>query len=210
MAGTLPAHRRREVASYLAKNANARELLHMAYEAMDASRQLGEPLTQMTAPRPSQMHIAPKADRAPRRHAPRIYRLSRFAVAAVVIFAVGLALRLSFGPFGGPEPTPTLRSDAAPESIGLTLPTSIERLSFAWTSVPETDHYNIVIWDPEKALVVARHRADENHVEAAHPFLQSLRQLLIAGHPYALRVDAIDAENRTIRSSGMVEFTLPN
>ncbi len=205
MAGTLPAHRRREVASYLANNANARELLHMAYEAMDASRSMEQPLT---VPQPARPMSMPKADRAPRLSGLRLHRYTRYAVAAVVIFSVGLGIRLTVGPLGGSVPVPTLRSDAAPAPIDLALPSSIEALSFEWSSVPETDHYNLVIWDPAQALVVARHRADANRVDPAQPFIQSLRPLLEAGHPYALRVDAINAENRIIRSSGMVEFTL--
>ena len=195
IAGTLPAHRRREVASFLAKNANARELLHMAYEAMDATKPVLDPAKLLTLePQADQPMPSAQTDRPPHHLTPRLQRLSRYIAGAVVLFAVGLSLRLAFGP-----PTVLLRGDAE-VTLNLTLPTTLDAVQFGWTAIPEAYQYRLVIYDPEEARVVARHTTDQTQI--------TLTTLLTAQHPYMARVDAIDAENRIIQSSEMTTFTL--
>ncbi len=208
MAGTLPVERRREVASQLAKDENARELLHMAYEAMDATKPFGGSVKPVPVERAPQ--AAPRrADRRPVRWASGLRRLSRYAAAAVVVLAVGLSLRLAFGPLNtSPGRTVPLVRGTEDARIAVTLPATVSELAFAWTETPGADHYHVVLWDTEEALPIARHNAATNRIDADEPFVQSLRALLEPGRVYALRIDALDAENRQIGSSGMIEFTL--
>lgn len=201
MAGTLPASRHREVAAYLADNAGARELLHMAYEAMDAGDTVLAPLESM--PRePHRPRPATRPDRPAQRPA-RLRLLTRFAAAAVVVFAVGLGVRLALQP----APEPLLRQAPAP-ALTITPPASLADLSFAWSPVDGADHYNVVIWDLEAARVVARHTTPDPRIDPGTPFTRLLHPQLAPGHPYALRVDALSAENRTLLSSELTEFTL--
>ncbi len=205
MAGTLPVERRREVASQLARDDHARELLHMAYEAMDATKPFAAPAPKETAP-----PAAPRrADRRAVRWASGLRRLSRYAAAAMVVLAVGLSLRLAFGPLNTSPglTTPLVRGNDA-ESIAITLPATVSDLAFSWTETPGADHYHLVLWDTEQALPIGRHNAVTNRIDADEPFVTTLRSLLEPGHVYALRIDALDAENRRIGSSGMIEFTL--
>lgn len=207
MAGTLSRERREEVASYLAQNSDARELLQMAYEALNAARS-AEPVPEEQAPvvraaappRPPRPREAERAATPPRALR-RLGGLRRYMAAAAVVFTVGISLRLAFGP-----PTDALRSQPA-ETMAMTVQVDASDLEFVWSNVPDAYEYRLVIWDLQEARVVARHETTGNALAEDDPFVASLRPQLAAGKPYTIRIDAIDAQNRLILSSDALEFT---
>lgn len=199
IAGTLPEQRRSEVVAYLAENADARELLHMAYEALQASH-----VTEEAAP-PRPDEPAPPTVREPDRGAVwrparRLQGLGRYAVATVVVFTVGLGLRLAFGP-----PTDALRSPLPAQAGEMAVQVSPSDLTIEWSPVADAYEYRIVVWDPQQARVVTRSETSAHQSDAA--FAAELRQKLAAGHTYTLRIDAVDAQNRLLQSSASISFT---
>ena len=77
LSGTLPEDRRREVMAYLAENADARELLCMAHDALEAAQEpVAEPFVmpapskpaapKVTAPEPRRLIRRPHRPAAPR------------------------------------------------------------------------------------------------------------------------------------------------
>lgn len=202
IAGTLSKQRRDEVIAYLAENAEARELLHMAYQAMETARQTDEIAgPARVADRPAHLP-AREADRTPARPAlRRLHGLSRYVVATVVVFTIGLGLRLAFGP-----PTDALRSPLPAQSSELTVQVSPSDLVFTWNHIPDAYQYRVVIWDPQEARVVARHETATTRLDEESAFVRELRAQLADDHTYTIRIDAVDAQNRLIQSSESIEF----
>lgn len=202
IAGTLPPKQREEVIRYLTENADARELLQMAHDALEASRQTDEmeELPRVTGDRPLQRPPR-RADRRSVPAARRMQGLSRYVVATVVVFTIGLGLRVAFGP-----PTDALRSPIPPEAPQLSVRVSPADLEFQWSRIPDAYHYRLVFWDPQEARVVAQHETPTHRIEGDDAFASDLRERLVAGQTYTLRIDAVDAQNRLIQSSETVQF----
>jgi hypothetical protein len=202
IAGTLPPDQRHEVIKYLTENPDARELLRMAHEALEASRQTDEFDEVAHTKVDRSLHRPPRRqDRRPIAAARRMQGLSRYVVATVVVFAIGLGLRLAFGP-----PTDALRSPIPADAPQLSVRVNASDLSFQWNRIPDTYHYRLVFWDPQEARVVAQHETLVNRLEGRDEFVNDLRERLVAGQMYSLRIDAVDAQNRLIQSSETVQF----
>lgn len=204
LSGTLPEERRGEVMAYLAENADARELLCMAHEALEAAQQ---PVTEpFVTPQPTLP--VPAAPRAPRRSAPRSPALRRKQVGRLVtgvlmvaVLAIGLRVGLSLN---APD---TLRGDPA-TGDPLTVRVSTPALQFQWNAIDEAYYYRLVVWDVEAAEMVTEHETKSTRLGRNDAFVLSLRHELKAGRLYSARIDAIDVQNRRIQSSDLVEFSL--
>ncbi|QXD16450.1 hypothetical protein GQ464_005735 [Rhodocaloribacter litoris] len=211
MAGTLPVHRRREVVAQLARDPELRELLQMACEALEAARQAealpAASVRPLTGPETGSPLRVVVPERPARKRPARLYRLGRYVAAAVVVVALGLGVWQAFIPSAPPDAGPLLRGEAD-EALRLSVPATLDELAFSWPAVPGADHYLLVVWDLEEAVPVARHRVETHRIEAGDAVARALQPLLKAGHPYAVRVDVFDVENRLMMSSGMVEFVL--
>ena len=203
VAGTLSKDRREEVVAYLADNADTRELLHMACEALQAARIADDTIDiSHTGEKPPRW-LSRRSDRSARQPASRLRSISMYLAAAVVVIAAGISLRLVFGP-----PTDALRSPRPIEAIELNVRTSVDDLRFQWSQVPEAYLYKIVIWDLVEARVVTQFETDGTSLDKDNAFIRALRPQLEHDHSYSIRVDAYDAQNRRIRSSNRIDFSL--
>lgn len=217
MAGSLSDERRQEVIAYLAENAEARELLVMAYQALDASED-GTPLPfdVPAFPQATPQPVAPAPDRAPRvqdRTARRFTwkRMSRYAATFVVVFALGVSLRLVVGP-----PTSDTSSDFpgpvrdGTEQVGLNL-TFEQDLIFSWNALEEANEYRLVVMDVATAEIMANHTTKANRLDSNDAFIQSLKTQLTPGKTYSLSIDARDMANNPLLKDAIetVNFTLP-
>lgn len=204
MAGTLSPERREDVALYLSNNADARELLQMAYEALEASRDqdLDFELPEVEGVLPAQI----RPDRVPTQLSRRFHSgMARFAAAAVFVFAVGMGLRVSLGP-----PTDALRSRQADDVLTLSVATSADDPVVHWNQVPDAYQYRVVFWDPQAAEVVGRHETSSTRLDQGDAFIESIRTQATDGRSYTVRVDAYDAQNRLIQTSETVSVSLLN
>ncbi len=203
MAGTLPPQRREEVALYLAQNADARELLQMAYEALEASKAQNEEFELPEMPAEPVAAPITRADREPARLPRRKIGVARFMAAAVVVFAVGIGLRLSLGP-----PADALRSRQADDVLVVSVASSTEGPVVHWTEVPDAYQYRLVVWDPEAAEVVGRYETTSTRLDGSDEFIRSVKARAEGGHTYTVRVDAFDVQNRLIQTSETVSVDL--
>lgn len=200
LADTLSPQERVAVERKLTRDADARELLCMAQEAMDAALEVTDaPMPEVSAspPRPD------TGDRAPKRRSSRLARVGRYVGVAVVVFVIGLSLRLVLGP-----PGDGLRSFIDADAPEFTVEVVSPNLHMDWAPVEEAYAYHLKIWDPEEARVVAEHQTAATELTAQDPFVQSLRAQLVPSKEYTLQVEAVDAENRLIRRSELTRFQL--
>ncbi len=201
LSGTLSAEQRREVAAYLANHADARELLCMAYQALEES---GEacytPVPERSDETAVKKGLLRQVVLRPKLH---VRRLARFSAAAVIIFTVGLGLRLSAGP-----PIDTVRSGSPSDTIELVVNASQEVLRFEWSPVEGAYQYRVVVWDPLQAAIVTAETVQSTRLSRESDFISKLDSKLVQGRTYQFRVDAVDAQNRLIRSSSPVDFNL--
>ncbi len=213
LSGILSEERRREVVAYLAKNADARELLCMAQEALEASQQ---PVVEQPFTMPMAAPEQPAPSREPIRHAPRpvprpatrpavprAARLRRFATAAVMVtvLAIGLRVGLSLNDID-------TQRGATDENVALEVEVSTPALRFQWTEIPDAYYYRLVIWDVEAAEFVAEHETKSTRLGRNDAFLLSLRDKLKLHRTYQVRIDAMDVQNRLIQDSELVDFIL--
>lgn len=204
MAGTLPPKKREEVALYLANNADARELLQMAYEALEASQTHDEEFELPQVPEEPVVPARVREDRAPTQLGRRrMHGVARFMAAALVVFVVGIGLRLSLGP-----PTDALRSRQADDVLTLSVSTEDNGPLVHWNEVPDAYQYRIVVWDPQAAEVVGRYETMSTELDAADEFIRSVRARAEAGRSYTVRVDAFDVQNRLIQTSETISVDL--
>lgn len=203
MAGTLPRARREVVAEYLSKNADARELLQMAYEALEASRITDEEIEVPAIAFDAPPVARARHDRRPVRAQKRMQGITRFVAVAVVVFTVGVGLRLGFGP-----PTDALRSRQSTQALELAVHAANEGPVVHWNKIGDAYHYRVVVWDPQAAEVLARYETDATRLSANDEFIRSLNKQFRPGQSYTLRVDAFDTQNRLIQSSETVAFSL--
>ena len=209
LSGTLSEEQRHEVVAYLAENADARELLCMAQEALEAAQQpaVVQPFTTPTvAPKqPAPPHRMPRP--APRpairpARVARLHRLRRFAMAAVMVTVLGIGLRVGLS-FNNID---TQRG--ADENTPLEVQVSTPALQLQWTEIPDAYYYRLVIWDVEAAELVAQHETKSTRLGRNDAFLLSLRDKLKLHRTYQVRIDAVDVQNRLIQDSELVSFIL--
>ncbi len=201
LSGTLSEERRREVVAYLAKNADARELLCMAQEALEASQQ---PVVEQPFTMPMAAPEQPAPSREPIRHTPRpAARLRRFATAAVMVtvLAIGLRVGLSLNDID-------TQRGATDENVALEVEVSTPALRFQWNEIPDAYYYRLVIYDVEALEYVAEHETKSIRLGRNDAFLLSLRDKLKLHRTYQVRIDAMDVQNRLIQDSEPVEFIL--
>ncbi len=213
LSGTLSEERRREVVAYLAENADARELLCMAQEALEASQQ---PVVEQPFTMPMAAPEQPAPSREPIRHAPRpvprpatrpavprAARLRRFATAAVMVtvLAIGLRVGLSLNDID-------TQRGATDENAALEVEISTPALQFQWTEIPDAYYYRFVIYDVEALEYVAEHETKSTRLGRNDAFLLSLRDKLKLHRTYQVRIDAMDVQNRLIQDSERVDFIL--
>ena len=179
LAGTLPADQRARVVRYLASNGDAREVLALAGRALDAAGEVPAAPARRAADRPMRERIA--------RRAP-VFR--RAVLAAFLVFGVGAGLRLTFGP-----PADQLRSTVAEAPLQV----EVDGGTVSWGPLADAARYDVVVIDPATTDVVARTETTTPATDAT--FAADLRAALTPGHPYEVRVDAISAEGRRLRSS---------
>ena len=213
LSGTLSEEQRGEVVAYLAENADARELLCMAHEALEAAQQpaVVQPFTTPTTapeqPAPSHEPIrrmprpATRPAIRPARVA-RLQRLRRFATAAVMVTVLGIGLRVGLSL----NNIDTQRG--ADENTPLEVQVSTPALQFQWTEIPDAYYYRLVIWDVEAAELVAQHETKSTRLGRNDAFLLSLRDQLKLHRTYQVRIDAVDVQNRLIQDSDLVSFIL--
>jgi len=209
LSGTLSEERRREVVAYLAKNADARELLCMAQEALEASQQ---PVVEQPFTMPMAAPEQPAPSREPIRHAPhpgarpaipRAARMRRFATAAIMVtvLAIGLRVGLSLNDID-------TQRGATDENVALEVEVSTPALRFQWNEIPDAYYYRLVIYDVEALEYVAEHETKSIRLGRNDAFLLSLRDKLKLHRTYQVRIDAMDVQNRLIQDSEPVEFIL--
>lgn len=199
--GTLSDDDRRVVTAYLADHAEAREVLCMAYEALEAAQaDTASAIGQRPSPAPAGGRAPQRSATAPPRS--RFPQLARFTGIALVIFAVGFALRAVLGPPG--DGLRSLQEESPTLEIQIETPT----LHFSWSPVPDAYLYRLVFWDPAAAQVVGQHETVGTELLRDDPFVQDLSTRLDANRTYTLRIDAVDARNRLIESSDLVRFQL--
>jgi hypothetical protein len=201
LAGSLTPRRREEMISLLAADPEARELLCMAHSALRAA-QTSEGETGVPDP-VSRTHRSPERPRRDRpvmpRTSPRVPRA--YAVAATIVAAVALAIFLRVD-----APTDPLRRAVLPGGERLDVDVTTPGPNVAWSPEIDAYHYRLVVWDPEETRVVGRYETRDVRLTQNHAIVQDLRTKLRPGTSYLLRVDAIDAQNRLIRSSPAVTF----
>lgn len=220
MAGSLSDDRRQEVITYLAENAEARELLAMAYQALDASTdETPLPFEVPAIPQATPQPVKPAPARAPRvqDRGPRVQertarrfswkQMSRYAGVFVVVFALGLSLRLVLGPPAQEDDPLTVRDGTAEMSLN---PTVEQDLIFRWNAVQGADRYTVTVFDNESEII-ATYETKSNRINSSDSFLQELKPKLTADETYTLRIDAWTLENRRMEevTNTMVAFTLP-
>lgn len=201
LAGTLPEARQQEVIEYLAANPDAREVLQMAAEALEAARSgdVEEPMKDASA---SQRQVRSRPARR-KRHRSWVQGAGRYVAATLFVFVVGIVLRLSFGP-----PTDALRSPLSRSGTEMQVDVSTPGPAIQWPNVANAYRYRIVIWDPQEARVAGEYETTAHIIEPDDSVSSRMRDELVAGREYALRIDAIDAQNRLVRSSETVDFRL--
>lgn len=191
LAGTLTSEQRHHVVEYLARNADAREVLRLASSALDtvmpAADAPGAP-----AARPERAPVQRAVRRAP--------ALGRYAVLTALVLTTGALLRVTLGP-----PADQLRSTPAQVETTVLRLRVLDGARFRWNAVAGATRYEVVVWDPAEATVVAR--ADARGLEPDAAFAAALGGRLRAGHAYSARVDAFDDENRLLLSSDLLAFT---
>lgn len=203
IADSLPQKRRQEVSVMLSHDERAREVLDLAYQALEAADTPEDPAPpEGHAPSTPNEHtpMAPVPSASPK--PTPLQRVAQYAAITAVLFTVGLTLRLAFGP-----PSTVLRTDAG-SGLPLSVEVTTDDLQFSWTSIPNAYSYRIVIWDPQEARVVAQYATADNTLDTSNDFIAQLRPQLLAAHNYKLRIDAIDPQNRVIESSEMINFSL--
>ncbi len=205
LAGTLAQQRREEVIDYLAANPDARDVLRMAAGAFEAARGVGRVETGrgVGAVAAARRSVRIRRSRRPQ-HGSRPSRATeagRYLAATVFVGFVGIALGLSFGP-----PTDALRSPLERSGSEMQVELSVPGPSLQWSAVEEVYRYRLVVWDPAEARVAGAYETSGSKLEADHPIVREMHRDLEAGRRYMLRIDAIDARNRLIRSSKALEF----
>lgn len=200
LAGMLSEGRRREVIDHLAASPEAREVLQMASEALEAAHrgECSEP------PSSSRNRMPPGPRPTAPRHPARRLRLrgsSLYVAALLIVVVIGLGLKLTSSTPALPLRSPPVRS--GPE---LRVQVSAPGSSIAWSAVDDAYRYRLVVWDHRDAEVVGRYETPDHRLSADHPVVGDLERDLERGKSYTLRVDAIDAENRLLRSSDAIEF----
>lgn len=200
LAGTLSEEKHRDVLQYLVANDEARELVCMAQDAMEAAR---EPVTEpFTLPEvTSKPTAAPRPARSPAQPTLSLVRWKPFAVAAMVlvVLTIGLQQTSLF------DRTDTLRGTE--EASALTVHVNAQTLAMSWTALPDAYSYRVVVWDVEAAESVARHELRTTELDETDPFVQQLHDQLEAGREYEVRIDVRDDENRVIQRADLFAFT---
>ncbi len=210
IAGTLSEERRREVIAYLADHPEARTLLHMAVEAMDAATEPAAPPEPVPAPG-DEAGAGDGADRMPlprptparRDHPARRRSRGRYLTLSLALVLAGIGIGVLLTP-----PIDGTRTPLLSEDTRLVVDVDQPELAFSWNIVPNAEVYRVVVWDPEGVRIVAEHETAETELDADDPFMRALRERLTAGQRYTLRVDAVNAQRRQIQSSRPVDFTL--
>ncbi len=178
IAGAVTPEQRAHVLRHIARDADAREIVGMARQAMG------------TVDAEARLALAPRrARRAP--------WLVRVTLGAVLVLASGAGLRIALQ--APASATDTLRADTA--ETALTVRT--EGDGFRWTVVPGAARYEIVVWDAATAAVTAR--TVSQTTETGQAFADVLRSARASETPQQVRVDAFDAENRLLASSPLTE-----
>lgn len=198
IAGTLDDDRRRAVIEHLARHPDDREWLQMALDARAAAQELDAE----AAPLPERPAV-PNTRGAAARPAKRRSRSRHWLLGALatVVLLAGLSIVLA-------PPSDTIRAIQTAEAP-LSVAVDAAPLAFQWEAVADAYSYRVVIWDPEAAAVVDETSTREPSLAADAAFVTALRPQLEPGRTYQVRVDAIDAQNRRIRSSEATSFTAP-
>ena len=225
--GTLTSARRQEVRAYLAKNADARELLKMAYDALEAAEEpalfdqpgLAEaapmPPTSQGLPMPLRSRSGKKeqdSDRTARRG--RMKPALRLVPHVTVALVVAASVFLLRSPEIQPEAeisAPLLRnvpSATELENLELVVHVSTPALRFRWNEIPNAHEYRLNVVDLQSFRVVKRYTTKENSLDTKNPFVEELRKTLDAERLYGLSINAVDVRHRGIVDSDLIHFTL--
>ncbi|MGI9175763.1 MAG: hypothetical protein ACR2GR_10645 [Rhodothermales bacterium] len=226
--GTLTSARRQEIRAYLAKNADARDLLKMAYEALEAAEEpalFDQPELAETAPMPpaSQglpMPVGPRSNKQERdsdrearrgRAKPLALRLVPRATIALVVAASAFFLWSPKAQLEAETSAPVLRSAPGAtdlERIELVVHVSTPALRFRWNEIPNAHEYRLNVVDLQSFRVVKRHTTKENSLDTNNPFVEELRKTLDSERVYGLSINAVDVRHRGIVDSDLIHFTL--
>ena len=195
--GTLSEEQHRDVLVYLADSGEAREVVCMAQDAMEAAR---EPVTEPFALPAASPKLAPRPARDPSRPALALVHWQRYAVAATVLVLMVMGLYAAL-----PGTTDTLRGGDDTNTLAVQL--DAVTLEMSWTALPDAYSYRMVVWDVEAAESIARQEVRTTHLGETDAIVQDLRTHLERGRAYEIRIDALDAENRVIRQADLLPFT---
>ena len=225
--GTLTSARRQEIRAYLAKNADARELLKMAYEALEAAEEpalfdqpeLAETAPLLPASQDLPMPLGPRSDKQARnsdREARRgrvkpTLRLVPYAAVVLIVAASAFFLWPSEAPLEAGTSARVLRSApgaADLERLELVVHVSTPALRFRWNKIPDAHEYRLNVVDLQSFRVVKRHTTKENSLDTDNPFVEELRKTLDAERLYGLSINAVDVRHRGIVDSDLIHFTL--
>lgn len=205
IAGTLPKSRREEVITFLAGNSDACELLQMAYDALEAAHDANlRRVVQSTEPGIRAGTHSRHSGRAAAKSSPHP-GAGRHVAAAAIVFTIGMVLRIAFGP-----PTDAMPSSFPIDSENLQVEIRLaEGPTITWSALDNAYAYRIVVSDLASAGNVGRYETRKSEIRRGHPVVTDLRTKLQQGQTYTLRIDAVDARNRLIRSSDTIEFEVP-
>jgi hypothetical protein len=127
---------------------------------------------------------------------------------AALLVSVGVGLRQALMT---PDPiaplTDTYREAAPDSNLEVSISSALTDLRFSWNAIEAADRYRVVVWDLERAEMVGRYVVTEPAFDGTTPEMVELKSRLSAGSLYAVRVDAVDKQNRLLGSSESVEFT---
>lgn len=177
IAGTTTPEQRARVLTHIAQDADAREIVGMARQALGA------------------VDAEARRAMAPRR-ARRTPWIVRVTLGAVLVLGTGVGLRVALQDTA----TDTLRTHGAETALTVRLTGD----GFRWTAVPGAVRYEVVVWDAATAAVTAR--TVSQTTETGDDFAAVLRAARTSETPQQVRVDAFDAENRLLASSPLTEI----
>jgi anti-sigma factor RsiW len=188
LAGKLEPPRRREVADFLARNEDARDLLYAANQLLEGEG------GGRAAPRPSLTSVKLPARRRPILTASKrlsvllwttitLVCLTAFTTTVFVAFRFGVDSGLSSGAMAQVDPSRMVAVNGPFEAL-------------TWPGDPAASSYHVVVFDDETARVVGSVESDIPHMD-----FEALAAFLPENAPRRIWIDAYDTRGQLLQRS---------